>query len=227
MFCIKIDRVFTFLGISITKHMPSTKDLAIQAALNNNWQDACTLNKQILEEKPSDIDALNRYAFALLKIGKFKDAKKMYQAVLGIDESNPIALKNIKKLETLSKQKTNSTKTTASTQVAMNDLYIEEAGKTKTVDLINLADKKTLSFVQPGDYVMLQPRRSKIFIQTNDKTYIGMLPDSIGMRLTNLIKGGNEYRACVKATTDKSVKVFIREVKRASKFKNQPSFSIV
>jgi ribosome maturation factor RimP len=107
------------------------------------------------------------------------------------------------------------------------DLYIEEAGKTKTIELTNLADKKTLLLVQPGDQVSILPKRSKIFIQTEDKKYIGMLPDSVGMRLTSLIKGGNEYTAFVKAIGDKTVTVFIRETKRATRFKNQPSFSII
>lgn len=205
--------------------MASLKDLAIQAALNNNWQEACNLNLQLLEEKENDIDSLNRLAFAYLKLQKFPDAKKTYTKVLSLDATNPIASKNIKKIDALSKQKPNASKN--STSHAGEDSYIEEAGKTKTVELTNLADKKTISIVQPGDQVSILPKRSKIFIQTDDKKYIGMLPDSVGMRLTSLIKGGNEYRAFVKSTGDKSVTVFIRETKRASKFKNQPSFSII
>lgn len=205
--------------------MASLKDLAIQAALNNNWQEACNLNIQLLEERSDDLDSLNRLAFAYLKLNKFSDAKKTYNKVLALDATNPIATKNIKKLDTLAKQKPNSSKNSLSH--AGEDSYIEEAGKTKTIELTNLADKKTLLLVQPGDKVSIHPKRSKIFIQTDDKKYIGMLPDSVGMRLTSLIKGGNEYKAYVKATGDKSVTVFIREVKRASRFKNQPSFSII
>jgi tetratricopeptide (TPR) repeat protein len=205
--------------------MASLKDLAIQAALNNNWQEACTLNLQILEEKEHDIDSLNRLAFAYLKLNQFSDAKKTYNQVLNIDATNPIASKNIKKIDTLSKQKPNNS--SKSLAHASEDSYIEETGKTKTIELTNLADKKTLLLVQPGDQVSILPKRSKIFIQTEDKKYIGMLPDSVGMRLTSLIKGGNEYTAFVKAIGDKTVTVFIRETKRATRFKNQPSFSII
>ena len=206
--------------------MASLKDLAIQAALKNDWQEACNINRQLLEENSLDLDSLNRLAFALLKIGEFEKARSTYNKVIELDKTNPIANKNIKKLETLSKQKPSESKATTQ-YIVREDQYIEEAGKTKTVELINLADKKILSYIQTGDSVTILPKRSKIFIQTDTHEYIGMLPDSVGMRLTSLIKGGNEYNAYVKAITDKTVIIFIREVKRASKFKNQPSFSII
>ena len=38
-----------------------------------------------------------------------------------------------------------------------------------------------------------------------------------------LIKGGNQYKAFVRSTTD-GVKVFIREIFRSKKLANQPSF---
>lgn len=52
-----------------------------------------------------------------------------------------------------------------------------------------------------------------------------MLPDNVGLRLTSFIKGGNEYQACVKSVDDKNVTVFVKEVKRAKKFTNIPSFT--
>ena len=57
-----------------------------------------------------------------------------------------------------------------------------------------------------------------------DKTYIGMLPDNIGMRMIAFINGGNEYSACIKSVGDKDVTVFIRETKKMSRFRDQPSF---
>lgn len=204
--------------------MASQKDLAIQAALQNNWQDACAINEKLLQENPEDIDTINRYAFSLLKLGRLEEAIKAYKTVIELDKTNPIALKNLRKLETMSKN-VDGSRPVSSQGIQLEDLFIEEAGKTKTVVLTNLADRKTLSYVQPGDILVIAPKRSKIFLQNSEKKYIGMLPDSVGMRLTSLIKGGNEYQACIKAIDDKSVKVFIRETKRASRFKNQPSFT--
>ena len=205
------------------------KDLAIKAALENNWQEAIKINLSLITEDPADLDSYNRLAFSYLKIGKFKKAKEAYTQALVLDKTNPIALRNLKKLETVSKQKKVAgsvpTNGTSTTNIPMHNLFIEEAGKTKTVELKNVTDKKSLSLLQPGDNVYLIAKRSKIFIQTQDKAYIGMLPDNVGMRLTSLIKGGNEYQACIKALDEKNVTVFVKEVKKMAKFKNQPSFA--
>lgn len=198
------------------------KDLAIKYALENNWEKACQANIELLEEDPENIDTLNRLAFSYIKLGKFKKAKSTYLKVKDLDKTNPIAIKNLKKLETISKQKGNDN--SIPTVTHMQDVFIEEAGKTKTTELKNVADKRSLSLLQPGDDVHLAVKRSKIFIQTPDKKYIGMLPDNIGMRLVIFIKGGNEYKACIKALSEKSVTVFIKETKKMARFKNQPSF---
>src|SRR3990167_8647634 len=200
---------------------PPSKDLAIKYALENNWGKAYKENLRLLDQNPTDIDTLNRVAHALIKLGKFRKAKSYYQKVLGIDKTNPIALK---RLEALVKSKNKRTNSQNSSGLSIQDVFIEEAGKTKTVELKNIADKKTISILQPGDAVSLAVKRSKVFAQMPDKTYIGMLPDNIGMRMITFINGGNEYSACIKSVGDKNVTVFIRETKKMSRFRDQPSF---
>lgn len=200
------------------------KGLAIKAALTNNWEQARILNQKILGESPDDIDTLNRLAFALIKLNKFKIAKDIYKKVINIDKTNPIALKNLKRLASLVKSKKKGPGSQNSSGLSIRDVFIEEAGKTRTVELKNLADKKAISILQPGDAVMLSVKRSKIFVQMPDKTYIGMLPDNIGMRMITFINGGNEYGANIKSVGDKDVTIFIRETKKMSKFRDQPSF---
>ena len=201
-----------------------SKDLAIKYALENNWGKAYKENLRLLDQNPTDIDTLNRIAHALIKLGKFRKAKSCYQKVLDIDKTNPIALKNLRRLEALVKSKKKGTNSQNASGLSIQDVFIEEAGKTKTVELKNIADKKTISILQPGDAVTLSVKRSKIFVQMPDKTYIGMLPDNIGMRMIAFINGGNEYSACIKSVGDKDVTVFIRETKKMSRFHDQPSF---
>ena len=213
-----------------------SKNLAIKYALENNWEKAYKENLKLFDQNPTDIDTLNRIAHALIKLGKFRKAKSYYQKVLDIDKTNPIALKNLRRLEALVKSKNkasgpgggtnaqNSSGLPAQAGLSIQDVFIEEAGKTKTVELKNVADKKTISILQPGDAVTLSVKRSKIFVQMPDKTYIGMLPDSIGMRMIAFINGGNEYSAYIKSVGDKDVTVFIRETKKMSRFRDQPSF---
>lgn len=199
------------------------KTLAINAALTNDWKQAEEINSQIILDNPDNIDSLNRLGFAFMKQGRYNKAKETYKKVITLDKTNPIAVKNLKRLETVSKGSKKDGVTT--THNMTTDIYIEEAGKTKTVELKNVADKKTLSVIEPGDSVFIVVKRSKIFVQSNDKKYIGMLPDNISMRLVTFMNGGNEYVACVKASDEKSVTIFIKETKKASKFKNQASFS--
>lgn len=197
-----------------------SRNQAVKYALENLWEEAYRENKKLLSENPHDIDSLNRVSYALVKLGRFKQAKEYYQKVLKLDKTNPIALKNLKRLENITK----SGIATLMQTTTKPDIFIEEAGKTKTLELKNVADRKTLSLLQPGDDVILVIKRSKVFVQMQNKKYIGMLPDSIGMRMITFMNGGNEYLACAKAVSESSVTIFIREIKKMARFKNQPSF---
>lgn len=206
--------------------MIPTKDLAIKKALDNRWEEAIQLNQILLEENPNDLDTLNRLAFALIKLGRLTDAQKTYEKVISIDKTNPIALKNLKKINSISKRSINSfSNQLVNNYVRLDDLFIEEAGKTKIVELKNITDKITLSYLQPGDEVYLVIKRSKIFAQTSNKKYIGMLPDNISTRLIPFIRAGNEYQSHVKSLDDKNVMIFIKESKKSKKLQYQPSFT--
>lgn len=203
--------------------MPTLKDQAIQSALDNKWNEAILKNEELLRENPREIDTLNRLAYAFMQSNQFSAAKKTYSKVIDLDRTNPIATKNLKKLAALLSQKSGIP--VSSNHINhMDNVFIQEAGKTKTVELTNVADKKTLMTLQHGDDVFLTIKRSKIFVLNTEKTFIGMLPDNVGIRLAAFIKGGNEYQACIKGIDDKIVTVFIKEVKRAKKFSNQSSF---
>lgn len=203
------------------------KTQAINYALSSDWKKAVEINEEIISQNPNDLDSLNRLGFAYMKMGKYNKARDAYKSVITIDRTNPIALKNLKRLESFPKmgkvdhENGRNEPTSRTTSVSA---FIEEAGKTKTVELKNLADKKTLSFVEPGDTVSIVIKRSKIFIQTSDKRYVGMLPDNISIRLIKFIKGGNLYSACIKSCDEKNVRVFVKEIKKANRFRNQVSF---
>lgn len=202
--------------------MTSIKDEAIKAMLLGNWQNATSLNKTLLKENPNDIDTLNRLAYAFTVLGKLKDAKSTYNRVLKLDTLNQIALRNIKRLSEVGfrkalKNKSNNYKT-------LNHAFLEETGKTKIITLINLAQPKVITMLSAGQSLLICIKRSKIFIQDQNKQYIGVLPDDIGKRLIKLMKGGNEYDSYVKFANSHNVTIFIKEAKRASRYKDFPSF---
>lgn len=200
--------------------MTPLRDKAIQTALVGDWNGAITTNKELLKENPEDIDALNRLALAFNVIGKLNKAKTTYQLVLKIDPLNPIALRNLKNIKT-----SKSTKNTSPSEAfSLNNNFIEETGKTKVVELINIAPSSVIQTLRTGETVTLSVKRLKIFVLKNEKQYIGVLPDDIGKRLIKFIKSGNKYEAYLKSVNPHKVIVFIKEVKRSSRFKNQPSF---
>ncbi len=203
--------------------MTASKDQAIQLALQGNWEKAIELNQQILSASPDDFETLNRIAFAYSALRKDKDAVKTYEKVLLLDAQNPIALKNLKRLHAT--QKTNGSKNHIPTFAALSDtMFIEENGKTKVVELINIAQQQIIAHLMTGEMIHLRIKRSKIFVLDTSDTFIGMLPDDIGKRLIKFMEGGNLYSACIKAINKKGITIFIKEDKRANKFKNQPSF---
>ncbi len=196
------------------------KTQAVQTALQGDWQAAVILNQMLLEEDPSDIDALNRLAFAKTSLGDIKEAKSIYQKVLTLDAENPIALKNLNRL-TNNSEKTNES---SNQHIQVSNVFIEEPGKTKVVNLINTADKKVLMPLRNGEQLYLSIKRMKIFIYDTQKQYIGMLPHDIGNRLIKFIEGGNKYEAYIKIVQNVNVTILVKEVQRSPKFKNQPSF---
>jgi hypothetical protein len=115
-------------------------------------------------------------------------------------------------------------KSSMTSTTLVSNLFIEEPGKTKVIELVNVADKKVIAPLRSGETLLLGVKRMKIFLNDQDKQYIGMLPDDVGTRLIRFIEGGNTYDSYVKSVENNKVTVFIREVKRVTKFKNQPSF---
>lgn len=204
--------------------MISLKSQAINTALLGDWEAAIRLNKDLLKENPEDIDALNRLGFAFAAIGKSKEAITAYHKVLKVDNQNQIALRNLARLKGSSNKLTQNNHTIVSQNPGM---FLEETGKTKIIELINVADQKTIIHLRSGESVELVIKRLKIFVLDGNKKFIGMLPDNIGNRLIKFILGGNAYEACIKSVQHHKVIIFIRETKRASRFKNQPTFLLI
>ncbi|HEV2339317.1 MAG TPA: tetratricopeptide repeat protein [Patescibacteria group bacterium] len=197
--------------------MSLLKSQAIQKALEGNWDEAIFLNKQLLGKNPSDIDTLNRLAFAYAICGKVKDSKETYQIVLHIDPANIIAQRNLKKLNGITISVKPSLKIST-------DMFLEESGKTKIVSLVNTAPMQKIKSLQIGQLLAMCIKRSKIFILDEQKAYIGMLPDDISRRLIKFLEGGNAYEVYVKSADKHSVVIFVKEIKRVAKFKDTPSF---
>lgn len=202
--------------------MTLLKNQAIQTALTGDFKNAISLNKTLLEENPNDVDALNRLALAYMLTGKLPDAKRTYQKVLDMDPLNTIALRNLKRLK---EKGVNSDGLTGISHI--NNNFLEQTGKTKIVDLVNLAQPQILQSLRTGQDVTLSIKRLKIFVLVGEKQYIGVLPDDIGKRLIKFMRSGNQYQAYIKSANAHHAVVFLKEIKRVTRFKDQPSFIAV
>lgn len=203
--------------------MKDPKTLAIEAALRADWDTAIAINEGLIREDPDDIESLNRLAFAKMEKGELPQAQKLYQKILSLDPFNPIAQRNLEKLSNMKEgknKKGNSKQFTNPT-----NMFLEESGKTKVVKLKNPAELHILAQLRAGDEIVLTVKRRGIVATDTNGIYLGALPDDIAHRLIPMIKYGNKYEAHVKSIDRNTFSIFIKEVERAPRFKNQPSFS--
>lgn len=200
---------------------------AIKAALEARWEDALTLNNQIIETDSRNIDAHNRLARVYFELGDLSQAEKHYKTTLEIDSYNPIAQKNLKIVQAFQKsggkqEKTNNGNGHA---VAVSpSLFLHEPGKTKIVSLLKVAEPQKLSLAYCGMPVELSIKNRGISILDGQGRYLGVLPDDVAFQILRLVKGGNKYFTCVKSVKVNALSVLIRETFRSKKFRNQPSF---
>ncbi|MBI2327334.1 hypothetical protein HYU92_03340 [Candidatus Curtissbacteria bacterium] len=195
--------------------------LAIATAMENNWHEALKINQKILSSEKDNVEALNRLARAYTCIGETHKAEKTYKKVLGIDPHNIIAKKNLDKVI---KSNGNGHTSGKTQQANLSQIFIYEPGKTKLINLLNLAPPQVLATLNCGDELTLNPKRHAVTIATGDGNYLGALPDDLAHRLLTFIAEGNKYEVYVKCATTKILTVLIKETYRSDKFLNQPSF---
>lgn len=197
--------------------------LAIQAALSANWKEAIEINEKIVKLDTSDIEALNRLAHAYICLGKKEKAKNLYQKILEMDPYNIIASKNMEKIAKMNGQSSPAITSLPTSNLA--GIFLYEPGKTKVINLLNLAPPAILANLNCGDKVFLNTKKHSVTITAPDGTYLGALPDDLAHRLIGFIDGGNAYEVFVKFATTKNLTVFIKETHRDSKFASQPTFT--
>lgn len=204
--------------------LPDLAQQAIEEALKGNWNGAVNLNKELLSQNPKDTEALNRLARAHLELGRAADSRTIYKRVLRIDRYNSIAQKALERLTNIKRVKKQKNGQAAITTTG--DSFLEEPGKTKTITLIHLGDKIVLTSLDSGDPVLLRPRRHRVSVETQNRRYVGRIPDDLSRRLIKLIRGGNTYSSIVRSSAPENVRLFVREETRSEKLKDVPSFPI-
>lgn len=198
------------------------QNLAISAALEGRFGEALKLNKKIIRTDPQNIEALNRLARVYMELGRFNLARKYYTETLKFDPYNPIALKNLKIIKAF---KVNGQPPLANGQNKLSyQLFLQEPGKSKVVNLLKVAEPQKLSQAFCGMKVAVVVKNRKIIVVDSQGGYLGVLPDDISHHLIRLLRGGNKYEFFIKSIRVNGLSVLIKEIFRSKRFKNQPSF---
>ncbi|MEK7119341.1 MAG: tetratricopeptide repeat protein, partial [Patescibacteria group bacterium] len=145
-----------------------TADDAIHAALLQHWKEAIRINTALIALDKTDIDALCRLAFAYMKTGQIASSKKTYQKALHLDAYHQIALKNLKKLGSLSKKDLIKTAALHATSPLM---FLEEPGKTKIVECVHSAPSQILSRLASGQEVFLKAKNHVVEVRDEQDRY--------------------------------------------------------
>jgi len=178
---------------------------AIELAIQGRWDEAETVNQDIIERFPTDVEAYNRLGRALIQLGDLVKAKEAYAKTLELQPGNVIAKKNVARLTSLPMstetveigdtraKKRSSTKTRG----IAPDLFVTEVGKTGVARLRNMASGDVLAKLVIGDRVQLKAEGQRLIVESEQGEYVGEVGPKHAMRLVKLISGGNRYDAAI------------------------------
>lgn len=193
---------------------------AIALAMNSRWQEAVDLNRQLLEQFPKDVDALNRLGKGLMELGRYAEAREAYSKALKLDAVNTIASKNLQRLSKLAEE------AAAAPPPSKVDpsLFIAESGRTIVTALVDVARPEVVAKLDAGDRLELKPAERRVLVVDETGQQLGRLEPKIGQRVLKLLDMGNRYTAAVTSADDSSIRIIIRETYRDPRMGNRPSF---
>jgi hypothetical protein len=197
---------------------------AIQLAMQNKWQEAADLNRQILEHFPEDVDTLNRLGKALLELGHYADARSQYQKASTVDPSNGIAAKNLARLTKLVEDSPEAPATAMHSKQVDPSLFIEESGKTAVTDLVDVASFQEIGALTAGDKLDLRVDNGVVRVVTPGGETVGQLEPKIAQRVIRLVNAGNRYSSAITSIDESHVRIIVREEFRDPSMRSRPSF---
>jgi tetratricopeptide (TPR) repeat protein len=186
---------------------------AIDNAVNGQWNEAIDFNEDIIKLDKKNVETYLRLGFAYLQTNKIKKAKKCYLKALKLQPNNNLIKKNLEKIKILESKKLTHLTTTPLDPF----LFIDIPGKTKIVNLVNCGQKSVLAKLTAGQLVLLISKKRRLEIRTEDKEYIGCLPDDLSKRLAIFIKNGGLFSVYVKEASLKNIVVLLKEEKKGNR----------
>lgn len=186
---------------------------AIHYATENRWQEALEANLNLLS-LGEEAETLNRVGKAYLELGRYDDARQTYERTLEVMPNNPIARRNLERLQDLANHplETGAPQLAPVGQIADLRIFITETGKTTITTLVDVPGELVLGTVGIAQQVMLVLEERMIAVRTLDGMLIGYIEPKLAQRLSELLIGGNRYTAAVAQLTSHQIRVIIREI---------------
>jgi tetratricopeptide (TPR) repeat protein len=194
---------------------------AIQLAMQNRWEEAAELNRQILELFPNDVDTYNRLGKSLMELGRYRESLEAYEQAAKADPTSTIAQKNIQRLGKLIDEEA-----TAPPPPTLLDprLFIEESGRTTVTTLVDLGTPDVIAKLTAGDQLKVEVVGNVVRVRDLADAPVGQIEPKLAKRLIGLLERGNKYSAAVTAADEQSVRIILRETHRDPSMGNRPSF---
>lgn len=180
---------------------------AIDLAMQARWQEAITVNEELIQSFPEDVDTLNRLGRAYMELGKFTKAKEAYNKTVKLEPFNAIASRNLRRLADLKE----TAKAQVETERVEPEQFIEEIGKAGVVTLTDLAPKEKRALTVAGDKAVVKLEGSFLVAENVHGDYLGKVEQKQALRIIRLMLGGNKYSAVVVKSTADGMTVMIRE----------------
>ena len=196
---------------------------AVDLALDGLWDEARSVNEDILQYFPDDVETMNRLGKANLELGNLPAAKTNFEKVLYLSPYNSIAKKNLERLLLLPKRRA----TSQNAKKVAPKLLLEKNGRTGITVLRTCARQDILAHVASGDLVTLEVSNESLRALNSDGITLGYVETKLASRLVKLIGKGNCYDAAVLSATPAKVSVVIREIYRHPSLMGVISFPAV
>jgi hypothetical protein len=185
---------------------------AVDFAARNRWQEAVETNLQLLS-LGEDTDTLNRLGKAYFELSQLAEARDAYQRALKLTPNNPIARKNLERIEDLlARSVTAHAQSKTGRQLVDLRLFITETGKTAITSLIDVPRTSTLSPIVTGEKVELRLDGRNVLVYDVDGNLVGRVEPKLAQRLSELMAGGNRYAAAIAQVHGHQIRVLIREI---------------
>jgi tetratricopeptide (TPR) repeat protein len=212
---------FTASAAERARQKRQLADQAVKLAMQNQWQEAVDVNRQIIDLAPEEGEAWNRMGKAFSELGRYGEARDAYNETLTRDPNNAIAQKQVKRLSLLIEASPEGEQ--ARTKLDPR-LLVEETGKTGLFELRSPAPAPVLARMTSGDEVLLKPEGNTVRVENGSGETLGLLPARAALRLIELLNGGNRYVAGVVSVAESGIRVLVRETYQAPALQGRVSF---